>query len=56
MLGYEQPNASAEPAINKSEAVYYDESYYPDTQQTPHKANAFSALAADFAAAGGTVT
>jgi hypothetical protein len=59
MLGYELPKASSGPAIAQTEErgdVFYDESYYPNTPKTPHKAEAFTALATDFAAAGGVVT
>jgi len=57
MLGYEHQESSGSAAA-KAEArgdVFYDESYYPNDSQTPHKAEAFSALAVDFAAAGGVV-
>lgn len=58
MIGYEQPKESGSSASSKSQSndVFYDESYYADTPNTPHKANAFDSLASDFAAAGGVVT
>ena len=45
---------SSTPGTTQSE-VYYDESFYENTPQTPWNANAFEALKRDFQEAGGMV-
>lgn len=56
MLGYTHDmvkSGDSGKASNSDGEVYWDESYWPDSPQTPHKKEAAESLKKDFAAAGG---
>jgi len=58
MLGYtpEMLTSSKTDSNGTGGEVFWDESFYKDTPQTPHKNGGYEALQKDFAAAGGRFT